>query len=214
MSRLKSNKILIKRGQELYQFMWANVGPDGSVLVGFPVKGKQQVVSVVDEKLGELRPPYIATEDVIGLFKISFHPSGQFKLMAKMGRKTNKIDRVTIDGPKLLDIYDPRRMIEVLLPKEFLFLPADKVTEGDIVLDTTSAPNIPLRCTVSCMSPIKLEEFVRIGRWFVDTSIWEFSNALQTEKHAWIWTLRASKNDKVYADRFYIMLIGTVKWGQ
>ena len=198
----------------MYPFMWANMGPDGSVLIGFPITGKHQVVSVIDEKLGELRPPSVITEDVVERLKISFHPSGQFKLMTKMGRTANAIDRVTVEGPRLVDISDPRRMIELLLPREFLLLPAGKATERDIVIDATSAPNKPLRCTISCMSLIKLGEFVNSGSKFVDTSIWESFHALETETHAWVWTLRASHNDNIYADRFYIFLNGPVKWGQ
>jgi hypothetical protein len=105
MSRPKSSKILIKRGEEFFQFMWANLGPDGSILTGFPEKGKHQVVSVIDEKSGELRPPFVVTGDVVDRFKISFHPSGQYKLITKMGRTYDSIDRVTVVGPRLADIF-------------------------------------------------------------------------------------------------------------
>lgn len=193
--------------------MWANVGPDGSVMIGFPSKGKQQVVSAIDEKLGELRPPTVIKEEVIGRFKINFHPSGQVKVTAKMGRTADAIDRATVEGPRLADISDPRRMVELLLPKE-LPLSTGRATELDIILDATSAPDMPLRCTISCMSPAKLEEHIGRGSKFVDTSIWEAVHALASEKHAWVWTLRTSQNDYIYPDRFFILLIGTVKWGK
>jgi len=193
--------------------MWANVGPDGSIMIGFPFKGKQQVVSVIDEKLGELRPPTLITEDIIGRFKISFHPSGQFKLLAKMGRTADEIDRLTVEGPRLADINAPRRMVEFCLPKK-LPLIIGQPTDRDIVLDATSAPDRPLRCTVSCMSIMNLDEHIAKGSKFVDTSVWECVHALSIGNQTWVWTLRASRNDNNYPDRFFIMLIGNVKWGQ
>jgi hypothetical protein len=104
-------------------------------------------------------------------------------------------------------------MIEIILPKDFLYLQTANVTERDIVIDATSAPNKPLRCTVSCMSLEKFAELIPSRNKFVDTSLWEASHALQTITNVWIWTLRASQNDEIYADRLYIVLIGTVKWG-
>ncbi|MEW6657089.1 MAG: hypothetical protein AB1424_00360 [Thermodesulfobacteriota bacterium] len=211
---MKSNKILIKRGKEFYQFMWANLGHDGTVFIGFPGKGKHHIVSVIDDKIGEIQPHSIATEDFVGPFKISFHPSGQFKLMSKMGRQSDAIDRVTVEGPKLSDISEPRRMIEILLPQDFPILTVSQASMRDIVIDATLAPNKPLRCTISCMPLIKLQEIVTSGNKFVDTSVWEAAHGLQAETHAWLWTLRVSKNDNIYSDRLYIFLMGTVKWGQ
>lgn len=213
MARPKSSKILVKRGDEMYSLMWANVGPDGSIMIGFPLKGKQRVVSVIDEKMGELRPPSLITENVIGGFKISFHPSGQVKLTTKMGKDSDAIDRVTVECPRLEDIYAPRRMVEFLLPKKLPPIIAQP-TEGDIVLDATTAPERPLRCTLSCMSIEKLQEHIAKGSRFVDTSIWEAVNALAIGTHTWVWTLRVSRNDNIYPDRFFIMLIGNVKWGK
>lgn len=212
MARPKSSKILIKRGTELYSLMWANVGPDGSIMIGFPLKGKQQVISAIDEKLGELRPPEVITDDIIGRFKISFHPSGQAKLTTKMGQKANTMDRVTVECPRFEDIYAPRRMVEICLPKKLPMI-LEQPTERDIVLDATSAPERPLRCTVSCMAPTKFEEQITRGTKFVDTSIWEAVHALASKTHTWVWTLRSSGNDHIYPDRFFILLIGTIKWG-
>jgi hypothetical protein len=213
LARPKSSKILIKRGDEMYSLMWANVGPDGSIMIGFPLKGKQQVISVIDKNIGELRPPSLITEDVIGRFKISFHPSGQVKLTTKMGKDADAIDRVTVECSRFEDINGPRRIVEFLLPKK-LPLMIVQPTEKDIILDATTAPERPLRCTLSYMSIEKLQEHVTKGSRFVDTSIWEAVNALAIGTSTWVWTLRVSINDNIYPERFFIMLIGNVKWGK
>jgi len=213
MARPKSAKIYIRRGENLYSFMWANVGPDGSVMLGFSFHGKEEVELVLDKELGELRPPAVVTKETIGRPKMSFHSSGHYKLTAEMGKNLDAVDRATIEGPRLTDIIDPRRMVELLLPK---MLPeaTENPTELDIVLDATSSPDMPLRCTISCMSKGRLASIVEKNEKFVDTSVWEFVHALENDTHEWVWTLRGSRNDEVYFDRFGIFLLGDVKWGQ
>jgi hypothetical protein len=209
----KAAKVYVKRGDKLYSFMWANVGPDGSVMLGFTFSGTEEVELVLDEELGDIRPPNVITKENVGQPKISFHASGQYKLTAKMGKTADSVDRATVEGPKLADISEPRRMVELLLPKA---LPesSEKSGELDIVLDATSSPDMPLRCTISCMTKGHLEEILKKGGKFVDTSAWEFVHALENEKHVWVWALRASTNDEKYPDRIGIFLIGPVKWGK
>lgn len=209
MSRLKSSKILVKSGEKLFSLMWANINRDGTVMIGFPFYGKERVEIVIDEELGELRPPEVNTEVFIGRPKISFHPSGHYKLETRMGRTPDSIDRVTVEGPRLADISDPRMMVEFRLPKNLL-LSTEQANERDIVLDATSAPSRPLRCNIFCMSPVKLEEFVGREKNFV----WGFVHAIESNTHAWAWTLCALINDKDYPNRFLIHLFGKVKWGQ
>lgn len=213
MARPKSAKIYIKRGEKLYNFMWANVGPDGSVMLGFPFEGKEAVELVLDETLGELRPPAVVTNERVGHPKISFHSSGHFKLTAEMGKTLDAVDRATIEGPKLTDISGPRRMVELLIPK---MLPEATVKPNglDIVLDATSSPEMPLRCTISCMGKGYLASSLEKSEKFVDTSLWEFTHALENDTHEWVWTLRGSRNDEIYPDRIGIFLFGSVKWAQ
>jgi hypothetical protein len=213
MARPNSSKILVKRGKKLHSLMWANITRDGTVIIGFPSQGKEHVELVIDGELGELRPPEVVTEVFVGRPKISFHPSGQYKLETRVGKTTDSMDRVTVECPPLADISDPRRMVELLLPK-LLPLSIEQATDRDIVLDATSAPDMPLRCTISCMSLTKLEEYIGRGSKFVDTSVWEYVHALSSETHVWVWTLRVSKNDNDYPNRFFMHLIGKVKWGQ
>lgn len=62
MARRKSSKIYIKKVEKIFDFMWANVGPDGSVMIGLPFEGEEDVELILDEELGELRPSTILTE--------------------------------------------------------------------------------------------------------------------------------------------------------
>lgn len=209
----KAAKIYIRAGDNLHSFMWANVGPDGSVMLGFTFAGNEEVELVLDDKMGELRRPHILTLENVGQSKISFHSSGQYKLSSQMGKATDSVDRATVEGPKLADITEPRRMVELLLPKS---LPKTSKSPGelDIVLDATSAPEMPLRCTISCMRKDYFEKAIKNDEKFVDTSVWEYVHALEYENQVWVWTLRASRNDEAYLDRIGIFLIGPVKWGQ
>jgi hypothetical protein len=211
MSRPKSARVFLKLDGVTVEFMWANLGPDESVMLGFPWPGKQMVELVLDD-VGELRPPRIVAKEEIGEPKISFHPSGKFKLTARMGKTGDSIDRVTVDGPRLEEISEPRRMLELLLPAK---LPqTDRgPTEHDIILDTSSSPKQPLRCTISCVSNENVRGVLTSGRPFVDTSIWESSAALQNQTHSWVWTVRASRNDEVYLERIAIFIFGAPKWG-
>ena len=47
--------------------------------------------------------------------KLSFHPSGHFKMTALLGDAEDAIDRVTVVGPRLEEIVGPERMVEILL---------------------------------------------------------------------------------------------------
>lgn len=211
MTRPKSIKVFIKAQGQLCAFMWANVGPDGSVMMGFPSGGKEQIELVLDEELGELRPPTLLTAEEVHYPKVTFHPSGQFKLSVKMGKTSDAIDRATVSGPRLEDISDPRHMLEILIPRN---LPAvtEQPTGRDIVIDASTAPAMPLRCTVSSMSHAKFQELA--NQRFVDTSVWEAVHELKSDNNVWVWTLRASRNDEVYSDRLRLFLYGPVKWGQ
>jgi len=217
LARPKSSKILIKHGEKLHAFMRAYPIADGSVLMEFLFEGKEKVQLVLDEELGEVRPTQIVTEESIGQLKISFHSSGQFKLMAKMGKSEDSIDRATIDGPPLKDIDNPRHMLEILFMRDWPLAIAqttERDTERDIVLDATSAPNKPFRCTVSCMSRTRFEELLVKEHRFVDTSVWETTHALESDTHVWVWTLRVSRNDEESPNQFILFLIGPVKWGK
>lgn len=101
------------------------------------------------------------------------------------------MDRATIVGPKLADIHEPRRMVEIIIPQTLHETNAT-LTRSDIVLDATSTPIMPLRCTILCMEKGRLASIVKNKQKVVDTSLWEDIPALENDTHEWVWTLRAS----------------------
>jgi hypothetical protein len=210
--RRKSCKVFIRRGGETVEFMWANVIDDGSVLIGLPAGAQEEVDFAVDGLRGEIRKPQLITERRLGQPKISFHPTGKYKLEGRMGLEPNAVDRATVDGPPLADISTPRRMLEVLLPRTFP--PSGRPpTADDIVLTVAEGNQLPLRCTIFCMAKDEATRVLTSGVRIVDTSAWECTCALENDTHVWSWTLRASRDDRFFPDKFSIMLIGPVKWG-
>lgn len=212
MAQPKSAKVYIRVEDRLFDFMWANVMPDGSVVMGLCFKGRQQI-ELVAERDRQLRPPRIEAPRIVCYPKISFHPSGRYKLDAQVGLTSTSVDRSTIIGPRLEHIDEPRRMLEVLLPK-VLPIASKATTNRDIIIDATTAPRQPLACTISCMSERWFQRVMEANTKFVDTSTWEFIYALTNESHVWVWTFRTTQEQTVYPNRFIISLLGEIKWGK
>lgn len=210
MSRAKSSKIFIKNGADVHAFMWATMGNDGSVMMGFPWSSKESVELVMDKELGNLSKQNIFSTEYAGSAKINFHASGSYKLSCSMGQNATKVDRVTVIGSPLATISAPRRMAEILLPETIpnsSYCPSAR----DIVLDVTGSESAPIRCTVGCMSNA---EFMsrNTDDPFVDTSEWEAWNALQSTSHTWVWVLRKSREDTLVPSKFFVTLLGDPKW--
>jgi len=212
MAKPKSAKVYIRVGDCLFDFMWANVISDGSVIMGLRFQGQQQI-EVVAERDRQLRPPQIEALRIVCHPKISFHPSGHYKLDAQVGLTATSIDRATVTGPRFENIDEPCRMLEVLLP-EVLPVASKGIADRDIILDATTAPRQPLVCTISCMSKQQFHHVMDSNSKFVDTSTWEFVHALENESHIWVWTLRTSQEQTIYPNRFIIGLLGEIKWGK
>jgi hypothetical protein len=212
MPKQKSSKIFIKSSDGAKVFMWAIVGSDGSVMMGFPWETKEDLALIIDEDLGNLKREDVVSEGHTGNSKISFHKSGYFKLNCRMGKTEEAIDRITVKGPSFEEITEPVRLAELLLPEK---LPdSDYAPTGrDIIIDVTDADSSPTRCTISCMSNEEFNKLCVEKKRIVDTSIWEASHALENDTHTWMWTFRKSKEDSKYADKVYVMLLGSPKWG-
>jgi len=212
MAKSKSSKIFIKTGDSIKVLMWAIISSDGSVMMGFPWESEEDLALVMDEELGNLKREDVVTEGYTGKSKISFHKSGKFKFNCRMGITEEAIDRVTVEGPSFEKITSPIRLAELLLPEELPdsnYVPTDR----DIIIDITDTDSLPTRCTITCAGNKEFEELTKSNSRVVDTSIWEASNALETDTHTWMWTLRRSKVDSTYADKVYVTLLGSPKWG-
>lgn len=208
----KSSKVFIQRDGKLSELMWTDLGSDGSVMMGLLGEVVEEVEYVHGAVRGTIRKPDFVTRPSYGMHKISFHPSGRYKLMSSVGLADDAVDRVTVDGPPLAEISAPRRMLEVVLPR---VLPTSSriPKDPDIILNAHAGDEGPLRCTVSCMSKGEYRRIVESGpRLFVDTSRWECTDALDNLTHTWTWTLRSSEGDQASPDRCLIALMGSVRW--
>jgi hypothetical protein len=213
MSRPKSSKIFIKDGNNTNALMWATVGTDDSVMMGFPWSSTESVELVMDKELGSLRKEEIFSTEFAGSSKINFHRSGSYKLSCEMGKNESSTDRVTVEGTPLANISTPLRMAEILIPSK---IPNSKYqpTKKDIILDITEINSAPTRCTIGCMNNAEFKKLLNNEGPMVDTSAWEAWNVLATESHTWVWVLRKSKNDLHYPSKFFVTLLGNPKWGQ
>lgn len=211
MAKQKSSKVFIKNGDSEKVFMWVIVGSDGSVMMGFPWETSEDLALVMDD-LGDLTREELISQGFTGKSKISFHKSGHFKLNSRMGKSENAIDRITVNGPSFDDITSPVRLAELLLPES---IPNSKYkpTDRDIIIDLTGAESMPTRCTISCIGNEEFRKLQIENKRIVDTSIWEASHALESDSHTWMWTFRRSIEDSSFADKIYVTLLGSPKWG-
>lgn len=213
MARPCSAKIYIKIKGSLCDFMWANVGSDNSIMIGFQGSGSEKMNFILDKNMGHVKAAAIKIRESLEPPKISFHESGNYKLSTSVGLKPQCIDRCTIMGTALSEIREPRRMMEVLIPKS-LMLSENQISGRDIVLDASQFPQRPLRCTISCMSHEHFNKIMESKAFFVDTSDYEFTQALDSKKNIWVWTLRIARDDSMAPDHFHYFLPGEIRWGK
>ena len=142
---------------------------------------------------------------------MSFHPSGQFKRSTKIGRPGSSIDRCTVTGVQLKDIYEPRIMLMIFLPNlKTLGIRVEQLGDTDVVIDTASFPLGPLRCAVSCVAKewyeAKSKEHIE---WFGPSTHEETIYVeMPLAKRVWAFTLYHSKNDKHTPSAYKVFLFG------
>jgi len=148
----KHSRIFIKSGSDLFYLMWAQFEVNGDVYMGLTAKGSGGLEQVYDPNLGKVLAKDIVAPQSDESLKISFHASGQYKLAGRMGLSEDALDRVTVAGPQLADISEPRMMAEILLPTH---LPRTTRTPSvyDISLDISPGPPPPHRCAIFSACP-------------------------------------------------------------
>lgn len=212
LARIKSSKIFIKHDDHLCDFMWINIGPDDSVMIGLFAEGDEKTISIISHE-GEFKSSDIEHGKSLPNPKINFHKSGICKLTTQIGKTKNSIDRCSIlIGTTIDEIVEPKRMMEILIPDKIKI--SSKIpTEKDIVLDASIFPKKPFRCTVSCMDAKEFQKTVDSNRKFVDTSLCEFIHALEYKEKVWVFTLRVSREDVAAPKNFVFFIPGEIKWG-
>jgi hypothetical protein len=209
----KHSRIFIKSGSDLFYLMWAQFEVNGDVYMGLTAKGSGGLEQVYDPNLGKVLTKDIVAPQSDESLKISFHATGHYKLAARMGLNEDALDRVTVTGPRLADISEPRMMAEILLPAH---LPCTTRTPSayDISLDISPGPPPPHRCAIFCMSNQRYNEVVQGTTKLVDTSEWECRHAFTDGLQVWVWTIRKSANDRVIPPSYLVYFPGSPKWGQ
>ena len=209
----KHSRIFIKSGSHFFYLMWAQFETNGDVYMGLTANGSGSLELAFDPNLGELRSEDIVVPQSVEKLKISFHASGKYKLAGQVGLNKDSLDRVSVTGPRLADISEPRMMAEILLPAQ---LPHATHTPSmyDISLDISPGPPPPHRCAILCMSKERYGDVLQGETKLVDTSEWECTAAFSDGSQVWAWTIRKSVNDKMIPRRYLVFLPGIPKWGQ
>lgn len=203
-----TNRVFIKHGDELGYFMWLDIKPEGDVIMGFSWNGAESLEAIFDEEPVEAK-------DLIHLpgthpSKISFHKTGLYKLSSRVGKDSNSIDRITVTGPPLCEITEPRRMAELLLPSRLL-VRGKAPREKDVIIDLSNMPCPPTRCSIVCL-PISHKN--ALLKQLIDTSEWEAVNAFENDTHLWVWIFRKSRGDTEHSEKVFVYLPGNPRWGK
>lgn len=209
----KHSRVFIKSGNDLAYFMWTQFETSGDVYMGLTAEGSGSLELVFDPNLGRLRPENVVAPQSFENLKISFHATGKYKLSGLMGLNKDSLDRVSVTGPRLADISEPRMMAEILLPTH-LPRATRNPSEHDITLDISPGPPPPHRCAIFCMPMQRYEEVLQGTTKLVDTSEWECTDAFTDGLQVWAWSIRKSKNDNVPPLRYLVYFPGIPKWGQ
>lgn len=219
MSKSSSVKIFLKKNHELLSFMWVRVSrKDGTVMMGFSGEAYKESVIKVFDTVGELTPDkdfVVENQNAsIQQVKISFHPTGKYKLTSEAKIKKLSSDRVTVKGASFADIVKFTRMAEIILPKYLLVSELIPKEEKDIIFNLDEFSGKPLRCTISCMPRCDYERYFKDNNHkIVDTSTCEASAAIEVGHLIWVWTLRTSVNDsETTYKQFIIFVFGKILW--
>ena len=213
MAKKNQRRIFLKDGGRLYKFMWADLTTDGSVVMGLSSVEQSEISDVFAPVQGRLcaADMYRVEDDFAA--KFTFHPSGIFKGEGRIGIDKSALDRPTIKGPPFSNIQEPRRMLEILIPK-FLCRSEIDPRKDDLVLIFNSVPQIPLRCVITCMAIQKFHEIPWDKIQIIEESIWEKHDALSSNTHAWVWTIGQCKSDHCIPPNFLVALLGSIRWGR
>lgn len=193
--------------------MWAALAADQSIVIGLVNIDSVIVKDIFAPIHGHLHEGDLYKKEGDVVSKFSFHVSGYYKGEGSVGIDPTSLDRPTIKGLPLHEITEPKRMLEILLPKN-LCRSKHLRKQDDLVLSLNPGPQIPLRCAVTCMSLSKFKSINWHNAHILENSTWETHDALSTNTHAWVWTLGQCTTDSKFPSDFYVALIGEVRWGR
>lgn len=213
MAKKNQRRIFLRDGEQLYKFMWADLTTDDSVVLGLSSTAKGEISDVYAPIHGQLSGTdfHRAEGDVPA--KFTFHPTGIYKGEGGIGLNPNALDRPSIVGPPLSEILEPKRMLEILLPKSLCCAEHDP-REDDLVLNFNSDPKVPLRCAITCMAISKYYTIHWENIQILEGSFWETHDALASDTHAWVWTIGQCHSERSIPPDFLVALLGSIRWGR
>jgi len=88
---MRHGRISIKAGNDLFDFMWAGMANDGSVLMGLTQQGEGAIELVLDPHLGELKAEDLIAPKDVEAVKISFHTSDHLDPQVQLIARANQI---------------------------------------------------------------------------------------------------------------------------
>lgn len=213
MSKKFKRRIFISKDDSIYDFMWADLTKDQSIVIGLSGIDNGVVEKIFSPIEGHLCKSDLHKNEASVGPKFTFHASGIYKGEGSVGLSPNSLDRPTIKGIPLKEINEPIRMLELLLPKR-LYQSKHSPKQDDLILSLNSSPQIPLRCVVTCVALSRFQAINWHTAQILENSIWEVHDALSTNTHAWVWTLGQCSNDSKFPSDFYVALIGEIRWGR
>jgi len=213
MAKKKQRRVFLKDGAQLYKFMWADLTTDGSVVLGLSSAEKGEISDVFAPIQGRLSGADLHRLEGDVAAKFTFHSSGIYKGEGRIGIDKSALDRPTITGLPLSEIQEPKKMIEILLPRLLCRAELDP-REDDLVFIFNSDPQIPLRCAITCMSISKFHAISWDKIRILENSIWEKHDALASSTQAWVWTIGQCRSDRCIPPDFLVALLGSIRWGR
>ncbi|MBU0910501.1 MAG: hypothetical protein KJ717_13125, partial [Proteobacteria bacterium] len=79
MAKSKQRRIFLRNGEQLYNFMWADLTADGSVVLGLSSVEKGEIPGVYAPVQGQLRDTDLHRAEVEVAAKFTFHATGIYK---------------------------------------------------------------------------------------------------------------------------------------
>ncbi|MDY6906112.1 MAG: hypothetical protein SWH61_15675 [Thermodesulfobacteriota bacterium] len=208
MSKPKNARVYIIEGKHFYDFLWGDVGEDGSVYLGLTGTGRQTV-----EQITVGRDFNKGQEDMIfhpyfGPHKVSFHSSGRYTLSNLVEDKADVKYRLVAHGTPLTEIQSPTRMMDVIMPVAQLKLSNKSPADIYIELEGCFENCTHICCTVYCMSESELPTFGEGCVSIIRGSTWESKNAFVSGTKIWAFILHDAVSESTKLDRSLISING------
>jgi len=208
MSKPTNARVYIVESGNLYDFLWGDVGEDGSLYIGLTGTGRQSVKQITvgpdfDKELEEMTfHPYS------GPHKISFHSTGRYTLSNLVKEKDNEEFRLVAHGKPLAEIQLPTRMMDVIIPVAQLKASNKSLADIYIELEADFQNCTHICCTVYCMAESEFPSFGKGCMSIIRGATWESKNAFVSGTKIWAFILHDAVNESTRLDHSLVSING------